>query len=309
MDTLLPDNKARVGIVILNYNRGQLCLDCVHSIMAHEDYPHYEMVVVDNASPDMQDVEFLKSQLPAHVHFIQSPTNGGYSAGNNIGARFLIRQFAVDVVFIVNSDVQFYEPILAQVVHDLQQQNIAAVSPIVKSDNSSEKWMKEVQVRRIMSASATMIANTTFLVRLPFLKHISSSYVYKECMPWKQRQYLVDSINGAAFAIKASVLEEIGYLDEHVFLYYEELLLAVQLKSKGYTCMLDASRAVLHFQGASTGARGAQIPYVMFRHMLNSFTYIAKHYYGAGTLVCTLFSMYKKFEFYLKRILLWMLAK
>ena len=41
----------KVSIVILNYNSGQLLLDCVESI-TNTDYENYEIIVVDNASND-----------------------------------------------------------------------------------------------------------------------------------------------------------------------------------------------------------------------------------------------------------------
>ena len=40
-----------VSIIILNYNAGQLLLDCVESIMK-TNYDNFEVIIVDNASMD-----------------------------------------------------------------------------------------------------------------------------------------------------------------------------------------------------------------------------------------------------------------
>ena len=45
------DEAPKISIVILNYNAGQLLLDCVESI-TNTDYKNYEIIIVDNASND-----------------------------------------------------------------------------------------------------------------------------------------------------------------------------------------------------------------------------------------------------------------
>ena len=49
----------KISIVILNYNAGQLLLDCVESIK-NTDYENYEIIVVDNASKDNSHKECKK---------------------------------------------------------------------------------------------------------------------------------------------------------------------------------------------------------------------------------------------------------
>ena len=54
-----------VSIIILNYNAGQLLLDCVESSMK-TNYDNFEVIVVDNASMD-DSHENVKKNLKIFV--------------------------------------------------------------------------------------------------------------------------------------------------------------------------------------------------------------------------------------------------
>lgn len=86
-----------VSIIILNYNAGQLLIDCVESIL-NTNYPAYEIVVVDNASKDNSHTK-CKEQFPT-IHLIENTENLGYCEGNNVG----IRQAKGSFIVILNPD-------------------------------------------------------------------------------------------------------------------------------------------------------------------------------------------------------------
>ena len=48
---LTKQSEGLVSIIILNYNAGQLLLDCIESI-SNTEYDNYEIILVDNASTD-----------------------------------------------------------------------------------------------------------------------------------------------------------------------------------------------------------------------------------------------------------------
>jgi len=50
-----------VSIIILNYNAGQLLLDCVNSIKK-SNYSNFEIIIVDNLSND-QSLKKCKSKI------------------------------------------------------------------------------------------------------------------------------------------------------------------------------------------------------------------------------------------------------
>jgi len=73
-----------VSVIILNYNAGQLLIDCVGSILK-TNYPNYEIIVVDNASKDDSHKK-CKEKFPV-IRLIENKENLGYCEGNNVGMR------------------------------------------------------------------------------------------------------------------------------------------------------------------------------------------------------------------------------
>jgi GT2 family glycosyltransferase len=90
-----------VRAVVLNYNGGDLTLDCLHRLCATE-WPagRFEVVLVDNASSD-DVVTRTRDELP-EVRIITNDRNLGFAGGCNRALRDLD---GVDYVALVNSDL------------------------------------------------------------------------------------------------------------------------------------------------------------------------------------------------------------
>jgi len=86
-----------ISIIILNYNAGDLLLNCVDSVFK-STYSNFEVIVVDNISVDNSHIrckeKFEKIQL------IENKENLGYCEGNNVGIRNANGEFIV----ILNPD-------------------------------------------------------------------------------------------------------------------------------------------------------------------------------------------------------------
>ena len=86
-----------VSIIILNFNAGNLLLDCVSSIY-NSNYKNFEIIVVDNVSNDNSH-KICKEKFP-EILLIENSENLGYCEGNNVG----IRKAHGDFVVILNPD-------------------------------------------------------------------------------------------------------------------------------------------------------------------------------------------------------------
>jgi GT2 family glycosyltransferase len=91
----------RVRAVVLNYNGGDLTLECLQRLRTTE-WPadRFEVVLVDNASSD-DVVDRARDEWP-DVRIITSERNIGFAGGCNLALRDLD---GVDYVALVNSDV------------------------------------------------------------------------------------------------------------------------------------------------------------------------------------------------------------
>ena len=121
-----------ISIIILNYNAGNLLIECVESI-EKSNYENYEIIVVDNTSKDKSHIK-CKERFK-QIILVENKKNFGYCEGNNIGIRRARGEFLV----ILNPDTVvepnwlneliasyenfgegFYQPkILATTEHDI----------------------------------------------------------------------------------------------------------------------------------------------------------------------------------------------
>ncbi len=106
----------RVRAVVLNYNGGELTLECLRRLRA-TDWPVelFSVVLVDNASSDGV-VGRTRDEMP-DVHVITSERNLGFAGGCNLALRDLA---GVEHVALVNSDVLVEPGWLAPLVRALR---------------------------------------------------------------------------------------------------------------------------------------------------------------------------------------------
>ena len=91
------DKEPLISIVVLNYNAGDLLLNCVESLKKSL-YQNFEILIVDNISSDGSQTR-CKKKFP-DIKLIQNEKNLGYCGGNNIG----IREAKGDFIVILNPD-------------------------------------------------------------------------------------------------------------------------------------------------------------------------------------------------------------
>src|SRR5689334_16249619 len=73
-----------VSVIVVTYNARPFVCACLEALVA-QDYPRLQVIVVDNASSD-GTADLVRRRFPS-VTVLDSGHNGGYGAGNNLGAR------------------------------------------------------------------------------------------------------------------------------------------------------------------------------------------------------------------------------
>lgn len=69
--------RSNISIVILNWNGWKDTIECLESLF-HINYPHYQIVVVDNGSQDssVQRIrDYLNGQISIKLPFLKNHTN------------------------------------------------------------------------------------------------------------------------------------------------------------------------------------------------------------------------------------------
>ena len=104
-----------VSIIIVTWNRKDDVLESVRSVYV-QDYPEFEVIVVDNASTD-GTAEALREAYP-QVRVIELGQNVGASGGRNYG----IEVAGGEIIFTLDSDASLQKDTLERVVRKLKEE-------------------------------------------------------------------------------------------------------------------------------------------------------------------------------------------
>ncbi|UYK89454.1 glycosyltransferase [Xanthomonas sacchari] len=88
-----------VSLIVVNYN-GMRYLKTLLSSLAAQDYPKYEVILVDNASAD-GSVAYVAENFP-WVRIVESGRNLGFAGGNNVG----IQAASGELIGLINNDTE-----------------------------------------------------------------------------------------------------------------------------------------------------------------------------------------------------------
>ena len=248
-DSSVPNNLS-VTILILNWNGRSLLQTCLPPLL-HQTYANYHVVVVDNGSTD-DSVAFVQENFP-QVQLILNEENLGFSRGTNAG----LRQISADVVVLLNNDVLVQPNWLAELIRPFHQDpHIGIVGcQLLYPDGTIQHLGAELTYP--LAHSHHFHYKATAVPNLPAVQDV----------PY---------VTGAALAIRHTVQQAIGLLDEtfHPF-YYEEVDYCYRAKAAGFRVVLAAQATAVHNESASLN----KVPGLKLQTLhRNRYLFVLKHY-------------------------------
>jgi len=228
--------------------------DCLSSL-AELDYDNFQVVVVDNGSND-HSAERLRERFP-WATIIELPRNIGYSAGNNVGINHALSQ-GFDFVFLLNNDTVVSPKMLSQVVVQLESKSsIGMAGPlIVYFDQPDLIWSAGAEINWKNGTTRRKLADQPSTV----VSANAPSYV--------------EFLSSCAICIRRQVLEEIGLLDERLFIYYDEVDWSIRAAAAGWQSLLVPQATIQHRVSATMGTTSPATEYYMCR---NGLLFLSKH--------------------------------
>ena len=223
----------KCGLVILNYNEYALTSELLSLI---KDCPEIDnIVVVDNASTDDSYTRLKQHQTPT-ISFIQSGHNGGYSFGNNTGARFLIEHFHPDIIGIANPDVKFDGSLVHRIKEVFAANPDYALLTGLQTDETGRTGIHAFwQDFRTPGEICRSILRDVFVKPFMTLTHRPSRYAEYVHSVRNSRNipHEVWAVEGSLLFVRTADFVNAGMFDANVFMYFEEDILAFKLHRLG----------------------------------------------------------------------------
>ena len=229
----------RLSIIIVNYNVTRLLRNCLNSIQQYVSDVDYEVIVMDNQSPD-SSWKILIDEFPT-VKFIENTANEGFAKANNKAAKLATGEY----ILLLNPDTEFEGNMMKEILDFADaQSNFGCLG--VRLHDLEGRFLLESK------RSVPDVFNSFEKLFTPFsLKNKSKKGYYRNDIAENDIAE-VDAITGAFMLMKKNLYLEIEGLDEAYFMYGEDIDLCYTLLRKGYKNWYFGKSSVLHIKGEST---------------------------------------------------------
>src|SRR5437588_4228909 len=223
---------ARFGAVVVIHNSARYLPGLFESIDRHIG-PSPERVVVDTGSSD--DGARLACARGAIV--IDRPDNPGFGVANNIG----LAQVESDICVLLNPDVELLDDGLTRLVAEARRRRVLLVPRLLNADGSIQR-----SAHPRPGTAGALIPALIHPLALPRALRLRAD-------PWRSEQpRVVGWALAACMVAQTQLLRDLGPFDERLFLFYEDLDLALRASREGVPTELHPEVALRHYGSHST---------------------------------------------------------
>ena len=257
--------KIDLSIIIINYNLAKEIENCLNSLLKNINSAgqlSYEVIVVDNNSPD-KDLPAVEEKFKLdNFKFYYLDKNVGFGKGCNFGYSKAEGRY----VFFLNPDTIIKEDIFTAVIH------------LFESDNSVGIIGPKQETRPpLFDFSAGHYPNVLFeLFNLAGMGIFFDGFLVSLLTKLKKNKNMeVDWILGAAIFIRNEIFKQIKGFDKDFFMFFEEVDLCRRVKRAGYK-IIYAPTLSIHHIGSVSGKKDYKL--YTIRTYASKYIYISKHY-------------------------------
>jgi len=240
---------ARVRVIVLNFNGGEMVQRAVASILESR-WPAgaLDVVLVDNASTD-GSADRVATLFPA-VRVVRSAQNVGFPA-NNLAMDDLS---GVDYVALVNPDAFVDPEWLGPLVAALQADGrLGAACPLMVFAARDGEGREVVN-----NAGCEVLTNGYARDRGMGVVHTPGALDPVDVFAW----------SGGAVLLRREFLDDVGLFDARFFLYYEDIDLSWRGRSRGWRYRFVPDSIVHHHHAATVGVGSPTHRYYTERNRL-----------------------------------------
>lgn len=248
-----------LSIIIVNWNSADYLIDCVWSIREQTKSIRYEIIVVENGSFD--DCKEKLSKKYPDVIFVQSKTNLGFGAANNMGASLARSR----VLLFLNPDTKVLDRAIERLYYKfigLPNVGVAGCR-LLNTDGSLQRSCVQP-----LPTIINQVLDAAFLQRIfPRLGLWFSAATFDG----RTGPFEVEALSGACMMVHRGVFDRIGGFSSEYFMYAEDLDLCFKARQAGFKNYYVPEITIVHHGGGSFRKMASSYSVVTMRESVYHF--------------------------------------
>jgi len=252
-----------IDIIIVNYNSADYLLKCLESIYADLGKMTVNVTIIDNS---FQKNRVQIADIYPQVAIIQNPSNVGFAAAINQG----IKKSNSKYLLFLNPDTKiesgFFHPMINYMETHL---DTGILGPRILDTDGTVQG----SARAFPNALTALYGRSSPLTRYFPNNPVSRANIMTIGINGKAPME-VNWVSGACMMVRRQAIEEVGPMDEHFFMYWEDADLCKRMWEKGWKVIYLPEVSLYHHIGKSSDSRPLRSIYHFHR---SSFLYFDKH--------------------------------
>ena len=241
----LYTDRPLVTVIIPNKDHIEDLERCVKSLLAQKEYTNLEILIIENNSEKPETFAYYET-LKKQDNRIRVETwkmdddRHSEKHGFNYAAiqNFAAQKANGEYLLLLNNDTEVIDPdFLVSMVGYAKRKEVGAVGAKLLYENDTVQH-------------AGVIVGVEGVAFHQFLEYPQHDPGYMGRASFSQD---VSAVTGACLLIRKEVYEEVGGMDEHLAVSYNDVDLCLKLREKGYLVVYDAFAHLHHYESRSRG--------------------------------------------------------
>jgi len=248
----------KLSIVVLNYNSGDLLVNCLDSIFA-DDMPFpIQVIVPDNGTTD-DSLARAQAKWNDRIQVIHTGANKGFAWGNNFG----IRASHGEYVCLLNPDTIVHKGMFRELIAFMDSHPRAGFCgpKVLNTDGSFQLSAKRSIPSPFDAISRALHLSLLFPKSQRFARY-NLTYLDPDATQ------IVDASTGCCMLARRTMLDEIGLVDENFFIYCEDVDWFLRAKKAAWETWYIGSVVLDHHHAYSERFRRSKAVVDFHRSMI-----------------------------------------
>jgi len=250
-----------LSILIVSWNTRELLAQCLRSVYGSAGELTLEIVVVDNGSED-GSVEMVRRDFP-QVRLVANDENKGFVRANNQALAMCRGRY----VLLLNSDTKVLPGSLEKPVQFLDEHPNAGIVGVRLLNPDGSFQASYTPFPTLRQEFLILSGLGRWLIRPAFPSHGTQAD--------RGAQRIEGYIEGAYMMARSDAVDQIGAMDEHIFMYAEDVDWCYRFHRAGWEVWYLSAAPIVHYGGQSSKQRQGRMEAELYRSRVYFFR---KHY-------------------------------